>query len=72
MNHSCLVSILEVKVAGFWMVAEVNPLAVVPDDVLGSGVLVVTSLDQFQHPRGREREKQTRHKQLYTIEPLPL
>ena len=61
MNHSCLVSILEVKVAGFRVVAKVNPLPVVSDDVLGSGVLVVTSLDQFQHPRGRERETDLAH-----------
>ena len=51
---SCLVSVLEVQVAGFGVVAEVDPLPVVSDDVLGSRVLVVASFDQLQHPRGEK------------------
>ena len=49
-----LVSILEVEVTGFGVVAKVNPLSVVSNDILGSRVVVVSPLDQLQHPKGRE------------------
>ena len=45
-----LVAELQVKVAGFRVVAEVHTLSVVSDDVLGTGVDRVASTNQLVHP----------------------
>lgn len=50
-----LVAILKVKVTGFGMVAEVNTLPIVSDDVLCSGILVLSPGNKFMHPaRGQQ------------------
>ena len=52
--HVCkkpyLVAKLEVKVAGLRVIAKINPLSVVSDDVLCTRVLVVATGNQFLHP----------------------
>lgn len=40
-----LVTTLQMEVRGFGMVAKVDPGTVVPHDVLGTGVLVVATLN---------------------------
>ena len=45
-----LVAKLQMEVAGLWVIAEVDSLSIVPDDVLCTRVLVVTAGDQFLHP----------------------
>ena len=50
-----LVAELQVKVAGLRVVAEVNSLSIISDDVLCTRVLVVATSNQFLHPaQGRE------------------
>ena len=34
---------LKMKITSFWMIPEINSLAIVSDDVLSTGVLAVTS-----------------------------
>lgn len=45
-----LVAKLQMEVAGLRVIAEVNSLSVVPDDVLCTRVLVVTAGNQLLHP----------------------
>ena len=45
-----LVATQQVKVTWLWVVAEVHPLTIVSDNVLGSRVLLSPLLHQFMHP----------------------
>ena len=40
---------MKVKVAGLGMVAQIDPVAVVADDVLGAGVLIGAATHQLLH-----------------------
>ena len=55
--NSDLITILEMEITCLGMVAEVNPLPVVSNDVLCPRVLVVTPLNQLVHPTARNRTK---------------
>ena len=56
MHHTNLIAILQVKVAGFGVEAEVNTLPVVTDDVFSPRVLVVASGNKLMHSAaGEER-----------------
>ena len=55
-----LVSELEVEVAGFRVVAKVNPFPIVSYDVLGPGVLVVATGNQLLHSEEQENISSTK------------
>ena len=44
-----LVTMLEVKIAWFGMIAKINTLTIISDDVLCSWILVMTPGNQFFH-----------------------
>ena len=50
-----LVAVLQVKVTGLWVVAEINALPVITDDVLCSGILVLSPGNQLMHPASGSR-----------------
>ena len=54
MHYTNLIAILQVKVAGFGVEAEVNTLPVVTDDVFSPRVLVVASGNKLMHSAAGE------------------
>lgn len=57
---TCLIASLQVKITGLGVETQVNAIAVVPDDVLGSRVLAVPPAHQLLKP-GRDRGPSTKH-----------
>lgn len=51
LNVTYLVAILEVKIAWFGMIAKINMLTIISDDIFCSWILVMTSSNQFFQPR---------------------
>ena len=51
---------LQVEVADLWVVAKVDTVSIVSDDVLGSRVVVGTIVHQLLHPTGRGGEGRRR------------
>ena len=43
---------LQVEIADLWVVAKVNPISIVSDDVLGSRVVVGPVVHKLLHPGG--------------------
>lgn len=56
-DYTNLIAVLQVKVAGFGVEAEVNTLPVVTDDVFSPGVLVVAPGNQLMHSAAGGRRK---------------
>ena len=46
---------LQVEIADLWVVAKVNPISIVSDDVLGSRVVVGPVVHKLLHPGGGGR-----------------
>ena len=48
---------LQVEVADLWVVAKVDAISIVSDDVLGSWIMVSTIVHQLLHPAGQGEER---------------
>jgi len=59
-----LIATLQVQVRSFWMKSQINSFAGVSDDILGSGILRVSSPHQFLHLVNVERGDNVREGQV--------